>query len=114
MLGGPHIEGTSFSMHSDVLAIGGDMDRTKFIIVGGGIVAGYAAKKLVELRLKPGELTIVSADTEAPYERPPLSLMERSCRTFGRYLSNELWGDTTGADKVVCRGDQKTKSFSVW
>ena len=37
------------------------------------MVAGYAAKQLVELGLKPGELTILSADTSVPYERPPLS-----------------------------------------
>jgi NADPH-dependent 2,4-dienoyl-CoA reductase/sulfur reductase-like enzyme len=37
------------------------------------MVAGYAAKELVERGLKPGELTIVSSDTEVPYERPPLS-----------------------------------------
>jgi hypothetical protein len=29
-------------------------------------------------------------------------------------LSYELWGDTTDADKVVYRGDQTTRSFSVW
>src|SRR4029077_11831389 len=42
-------------------------------ILGGGMVAGYAAKQLVEFGLKPGELTIVSADSAVPYERPPLS-----------------------------------------
>jgi 3-phenylpropionate/trans-cinnamate dioxygenase ferredoxin reductase component len=39
----------------------------------GGMAAGYAAKQLVELGVKPGELTIVSADSALPYERPPLS-----------------------------------------
>jgi NAD(P)H-nitrite reductase large subunit len=37
------------------------------------MVAGYAAKQLVELGLKPAELTIFTADTSLPYERPPLS-----------------------------------------
>jgi NADPH-dependent 2,4-dienoyl-CoA reductase/sulfur reductase-like enzyme len=37
------------------------------------MVAGYAAKQLVELGLRPGELAIVSTDTSVPYERPPLS-----------------------------------------
>lgn len=37
------------------------------------MVAGYAAKQLVELGLKPGELAILSADNSYPYERPPLS-----------------------------------------
>ncbi len=43
------------------------------IILGGGMVAGYAAKELVEHGLKPGDLGIVSADDALPYERPPLS-----------------------------------------
>src|SRR5437762_12552319 len=49
------------------------MDPAKFVIVGGGMVAGYAAKQMVELGLKPGELAILSADNAVPYERPPLS-----------------------------------------
>jgi 3-phenylpropionate/trans-cinnamate dioxygenase ferredoxin reductase component len=49
------------------------MSEFKFVILGGGMVAGYAAKQLVESGLKPGELAILSADTALPYERPPLS-----------------------------------------
>ena len=49
------------------------MRESRFVILGGGMVAGYAAKQLVELGLKAGELAIVSADTSVPYERPPLS-----------------------------------------
>jgi NADPH-dependent 2,4-dienoyl-CoA reductase/sulfur reductase-like enzyme len=49
------------------------MKTSKYMIFGGGMVAGYAAKELVEHGLKPGELTIVSADISLPYERPPLS-----------------------------------------
>ncbi len=49
------------------------MNRTKYVILGGGMVAGYAAKELVERGLKPGELAIVSSDSALPYERPPLS-----------------------------------------
>ena len=37
------------------------------------MVAGYAAKEMVERGLKAGELSIVSADNAIPYERPPLS-----------------------------------------
>jgi NADPH-dependent 2,4-dienoyl-CoA reductase/sulfur reductase-like enzyme len=43
------------------------------VVLGGGMVAGYAAKQLVENGLTPGELGIVSADNALPYERPPLS-----------------------------------------
>jgi len=49
------------------------MNESRLVILGGGMVAGYAAKQLVELGLKPGELAILSADTSIPYERPPLS-----------------------------------------
>jgi NAD(P)H-nitrite reductase large subunit len=49
------------------------MNESRFVILGGGMVAGYAAKQLIELGLKPGDLTILSADTSIPYERPPLS-----------------------------------------
>lgn len=49
------------------------MNESKFVILGGGMVAGYAAKELAERGLKAGELTIISADTAIPYERPPLS-----------------------------------------
>jgi len=49
------------------------MNRRKYVILGGGMVAVYAAKELVERGLKPGELAIVSTDSALPYERPPLS-----------------------------------------
>ncbi len=49
------------------------MNKSKYVILGGGMVAGYAAKELVERGLKPGELAILSADDAVPYERPPLS-----------------------------------------
>ena len=49
------------------------MTTSKYLILGGGMVAGYAAKQLVENGLKSGELTILSADSSIPYERPPLS-----------------------------------------
>ena len=49
------------------------MERAKLVILGGGMVAGYAAKQLVDLGMSSGDLAIVSADDELPYERPPLS-----------------------------------------
>src|SRR5215472_1316704 len=49
------------------------MDQSNIVILGGGMVAGYAAKQLVELGLPKGELAILSADNAVPYERPPLS-----------------------------------------
>jgi 3-phenylpropionate/trans-cinnamate dioxygenase ferredoxin reductase component len=49
------------------------MEKSRIVVVGGGMVAGYAAKQLIELGKGSGELVILSADTSVPYERPPLS-----------------------------------------
>jgi len=49
------------------------MNQLNIVILGGGMVAGYAAKQLVELGLPKGELAILSSDNAVPYERPPLS-----------------------------------------
>ncbi|XP_038904751.1 monodehydroascorbate reductase, seedling isozyme-like [Benincasa hispida] len=45
----------------------------KYVIVGGGVSAGYAAREFVKLGLKAGELAIISKEAVAPYERPALS-----------------------------------------
>jgi NADPH-dependent 2,4-dienoyl-CoA reductase/sulfur reductase-like enzyme len=50
-----------------------DVHEYRYILLGGGMVAGYAAKEFVEGGLNTGELGIISADTAPPYERPPLS-----------------------------------------
>src|SRR5438445_3243661 len=49
------------------------MSSSKYIILGGGMVAGYAAKELVTRALGSGELGIIAADDALPYERPPIS-----------------------------------------
>ncbi|HEX8983895.1 MAG TPA: FAD/NAD(P)-binding oxidoreductase [Bryobacteraceae bacterium] len=49
------------------------MKSFRYVILGGGMVAGYAAKEFAERGLQSGELAIVSADDALPYERPPLS-----------------------------------------
>jgi 3-phenylpropionate/trans-cinnamate dioxygenase ferredoxin reductase component len=49
------------------------MDSYRYVFLGGGMVAGYAAKALVENGLGAGELAIISSDDALPYERPPLS-----------------------------------------
>lgn len=48
------------------------MDTAKYVILGGGMVAGYAAKEFAE-RGVGGDLLIISSDGAPPYERPPLS-----------------------------------------
>lgn len=48
--------------------------KFKYIIVGGGIVAGYAAQEFIKHpEFKPGDLAIITDDDAIPYERPPLS-----------------------------------------
>jgi len=64
------------------------MNQTNIVMLGGGMVAGYAAKQLVELGLPRGELAILSADNAVPYERPPLS---KSKRDVILLLSAELF-----------------------
>jgi len=45
----------------------------KFVILGGGLTAGYAAQEFADYGIQSGELCIVSAEETLPYERPPLS-----------------------------------------
>lgn len=45
----------------------------RYVILGGGVAAGYAARAFVEKGLGKGELAIISEESVAPYERPALS-----------------------------------------
>ncbi|XP_042429746.1 monodehydroascorbate reductase 3, cytosolic-like isoform X1 [Zingiber officinale] len=45
----------------------------KYVILGGGVAAGYAAREFAKHGLNPGELAIISKEAVAPYERPTLS-----------------------------------------
>jgi len=49
------------------------MKTYPYVILGGGLVAGYAAKTFVEQGVGAGDLLILSAEAHPPYERPPLS-----------------------------------------
>lgn len=50
------------------------MRKYKYIIVGGGIVAGYAAQEFIKYsEFEEGDLAIITDDDAIPYERPPLS-----------------------------------------
>lgn len=46
---------------------------TEIVILGGGMVAGFAAREMAEESLEDHHLTIVSADAEHPDHRPPPS-----------------------------------------
>ena len=50
------------------------MRKFKYVIVGGGIVAGYAAQEFIKhAEYQAGDLAIITDDDAIPYERPPLS-----------------------------------------
>lgn len=50
------------------------MTTYKWVIIGGGVAAGYAAQKFAdEVDIQPGDLAIFSDEETLPYERPPLS-----------------------------------------
>ncbi|XP_031265324.1 monodehydroascorbate reductase 4, peroxisomal-like [Pistacia vera] len=44
-----------------------------YVILGGGVAAGYAALEFTKRGVAPGELCIISQEPVAPYERPALS-----------------------------------------
>lgn len=49
------------------------MPSFRHIVLGGGVVAGYAAQAFAEEGIAAGDLAILSADDTLPYDRPPLS-----------------------------------------
>jgi NADPH-dependent 2,4-dienoyl-CoA reductase/sulfur reductase-like enzyme len=49
------------------------LETAKHVFLGGGMVAGYAVKEMVERGGSVDGLTILSSDDALPYERPPLS-----------------------------------------
>ena len=74
------------------------MNSSKYIILGGGMVAGYAAKELAGRGLRAGELTIISADDAPPYERPPLSkgFLSGKESEAGILINNSEWHEKQG------------------
>jgi NADPH-dependent 2,4-dienoyl-CoA reductase/sulfur reductase-like enzyme len=95
------------------------MNRTKYVIFGGGMVAGYAAKELVERGVKPGELAIVSSDAELPYERPPLSkgFLAGKDSAASILINPAEWYREHGIDvrlrTLVAKVDASSKSLST-
>ncbi|KAI3503451.1 hypothetical protein L1887_31892 [Cichorium endivia] len=45
----------------------------RYVIIGGGVAAGYAALEFTKKGVSHGELCIISDESVAPYERPALS-----------------------------------------
>jgi NADPH-dependent 2,4-dienoyl-CoA reductase/sulfur reductase-like enzyme len=66
-------ESESLSSYSEKDGSTTIMKGYEYTIIGGGVVAGYAARELVDQGITAGDLGIISADNQAPYDRPPLS-----------------------------------------
>lgn len=49
------------------------MSTYKYVVLGGGNAAGYAAREFVAQNVAPGDLCIVGEEPVLPYERPALS-----------------------------------------
>ena len=47
------------------------MDSFKYVILGGGLTAGYAAQVFAKKGIHANELCIVSVEEALPYERHP-------------------------------------------
>jgi len=81
------------------------------------MVAGYAAKELVEHGLKPGELTLISRDSAVPYERPPLSkgFLAGKDSESGILINPAAWyrehGIELKLETTVEKVDPKTKAL---
>jgi len=76
------------------------MTSSKYIMLGGGMVAGYAAKELAIRGLGSGELRIISADDTLPYERPPLSkgFLSGKDTEEGILINKPEWYETQDID----------------
>jgi NADPH-dependent 2,4-dienoyl-CoA reductase/sulfur reductase-like enzyme len=49
------------------------MKSYKYVMLGSGVAAGYAAQEFAQQKVEKGALGIVTADEAIPYDRPPLS-----------------------------------------
>lgn len=78
------------------------MRKHRYVILGGGVAAGYAAQEFAKHGLQPGDLALISADDTLPYERPPLS-------------KGYLQGDV-GDDKILINDENlyRTNDIAVY
>ena len=79
------------------------MDRFKYVILGGGMVAGYAAKEMVKQGVDAGEVCIVSMDEDLPYMRPPLSkgLMREEKEEDEVFINDPGFYDDNGIEVIL-------------
>jgi NADPH-dependent 2,4-dienoyl-CoA reductase/sulfur reductase-like enzyme len=94
------------------------MADARYVILGGGMVAGYAAKEFAE-RGAAGDLLIVSSDDAPPYERPPLSkgLLAGEDDEASVFINPEGWygdnGVTVRTRTIVERVDARGKKLRL-
>ncbi len=71
----------------------------RYVILGGGVAAGYAAKELVN-RGVGGDLCLVSQEDQPPYDRPPLSksVLKGESGTSDAAIEDESYYEEHGID----------------
>eukprot|EP01024_Parvocaulis_polyphysoides_P052059 TRINITY_DN5127_c0_g1_i5.p2 TRINITY_DN5127_c0_g1~~TRINITY_DN5127_c0_g1_i5.p2 ORF type:complete len:444 (-),score=72.43 TRINITY_DN5127_c0_g1_i5:265-1596(-) len=92
----------------------------KYIVLGGGNAAGYAAREFVNKNIKPNELCIITDEPYVAYERPALSkaylFPENSARLPGFHTTVGDGGDRQTPEWYEEKGvtyKVKTKIVSV-
>merc|ERR1719277_1593451 len=66
-------DGESIDGSDDIIRHISTRTSYKVVILGGGVTAGYACKRLVELGIPIGGVCMISDETALPYERPALT-----------------------------------------
>lgn len=79
------------------------MKKYKYIIIGGGTTAGYAAKEFVKQKISKGDLCIVSAEGVLPMNRPPLSknYLKNESKDKGIVINDEDFYKDKGIDVLL-------------
>ncbi|XP_031273392.1 monodehydroascorbate reductase, seedling isozyme-like [Pistacia vera] len=89
----------------------------KYVILGGGVSAGYAAREFVKQGVKQGELAIISKEAVAPYERPTLSkeylLREKPARLPDFYVCVGSGGERLLLDWYTEKGIELILSTGI-
>ncbi|KAG7581119.1 FAD/NAD-linked reductase dimerization domain superfamily [Arabidopsis suecica] len=75
----------------------------KYVIIGGGVAGGYAAREFSNQGLKPGELAIISKEPLLGVELGPLLIT---------YIDLEV--NPTLANIYVCAGTGEAKQYPNW
>ncbi|GLT67339.1 hypothetical protein SLA2020_396550 [Shorea laevis] len=89
----------------------------KYIILGGGVAAGYAAREFSRLGIKPRELAVISKEAVAPYERPALSkgylAPEGAARLPGFHVCVGTGGETLFPEWYAGKGIELVLSTEI-